>query len=159
VNSTLRKPDLRECQLCRRDLSLGCFGMRRENIDSYNNVCKECTRYLRKRYYYNRLESLNRPNHEGRSRSLSYIFPLNEQNRAVLTPLLDSPFERHIIPAEFIKTGQPVSIHIIFNEIQTLEIIIPGQSPNSSYRCSFQDRSQFIKTAVRILHDLRIRLS
>jgi len=159
VSPTQHRPNFisRECQSCRRDLSLDNYGTRLDREDRSSTECKECRRYRRKIYYYDTLEKYGRSNPESKARALPYIFPLNKQNRHVLSNIPPNILS-HVLSAEFIKTGVKTTVEVRYHpEEPRIEIHYPNSKPTTFQFCP-GSKDVFVDTAVRILHDLRIRL-
>lgn len=156
VRNTSPPLGFRECRSCFRDLSLGNFGLRRLNADSFNEVCKDCKNYRRKVSYYRRLEKLNRLDPTARDSALKHVFPLNEQNRKVLSKL--SRNQSHEVSAEFIKTGKKSVVKVDFRP-EHFRLVVPSSGDHpTAYQCFHSTVEGFTETILSILHDLRLRL-
>lgn len=156
----LPSPHLRECRSCLRDLNLGCYGMQRINADMYSDICKECHNYRRKAHYYRKLVRLNRRSPD-EPIPVSYVFPLNEQNRTVLTTLLkDSKIASQTdsfvveLRASNVKTGAVVKACLKM----TGKSYVLDLGPLSTYAYETSSPQSFVETMTGILRHLRVRL-
>lgn len=124
-------------------------------------TCKDCHNYRRKRSYYTALESLKRPiNESSRRAALSYIFPLNAQNRHVLSMILNTPNPpvNVRLSAEHVKTKSKVIVDLTHKRESGGKMTVTTDDSWVTYDCNGHGVESFLETAVKILHDLRVRL-
>jgi hypothetical protein len=157
VATILPPPNFRECDSCVRDLSYGHFGLQRVSSDLYHKTCKDCRRYHRKVSYYRAAERNGFPNPDGKAKALAYVFPLNEQNRKVLSlAILDS--QTSSLSARFIKTGQSATLTTDFSSGDPSFSLHVNGELISTWLCGKISLEQFIEVSVVALRELRIRL-
>lgn len=68
--------NLKVCNSCKRPLHLSYFGITRKSKDGFNDCCKECRNYRRRKFYHQS------------SGNEQFILPLDENNRSVLNEVL-----------------------------------------------------------------------